>query len=51
MEFEGWKQWAYIVACVVAPASWGMVSAWLFARRDSKSSAKSANVSSVDYMI
>ncbi|HLU66128.1 MAG TPA: hypothetical protein VKZ63_07620 [Kofleriaceae bacterium] len=29
-----WSLWGYVVACVAAPAGWGALCAWLFARID-----------------
>ena len=41
--------WAYIGACLVIPAAWGALSAWLFSRRDQRASDTSRPP--IDYMI
>ncbi len=33
-DLEGWAQVGYVAACLVVPALWGAVAAWLFTRRD-----------------
>lgn len=49
-----WGTWLYAAACVVVPALWGGVAAWIFGRIDRKRLAKSGTrreEAYVDYSI
>lgn len=50
MEFSGWKQWAYVAACVLVPVVWGGITAWLFTRRDAEAD-EADKPPPIDYMI
>ena len=50
MEFSGWKEWAYVGACVLVPILWGGLTAWLFTRGDGKRDAAEQRPP-IDYMI
>ena len=47
MEFEGLALVGYIAACLVVPAIWGVIAAWLFRKADNKRSRGP----DVDYII
>ncbi len=43
--------WFYIAACVLVPALWGAVSAWLFSGLDRRRREKQRERPPIDYMI
>ena len=43
--------WLYIAACVIVPALWGAVSAWLFSRLDRRRREQMPERPPIDYMI
>jgi hypothetical protein len=50
------SRWLYLAACVVVPAAWGALSAWLFSRRDRRARADAPPAPGrpdphIDYMI
>ena len=46
------NSWFYVAACILVPAAWGAVSAWLFARLDKRRAPKEEErAPRVDYMI
>jgi hypothetical protein len=42
MDDTGWTRWAYVAACVIVPAAWGALTAWLFSRGDRRAAAAGA---------
>ncbi len=51
MSGEGWNFWLYLGTCLVVPAAWGVLSAWLFGRLDKRTSKVDDDRSIVDYII
>jgi len=49
-DLEGWSKVAYVAACVVVPALWGAVTAWVFTRRDRRK-AEADRRPPIDYHI
>lgn len=51
MGSSDWQQWLYIAACVIVPATWGAVTAWLFSRLDRRRARRDQAAREIDYMI
>jgi hypothetical protein len=50
MELE-WSKLGYVALCLLLPATWGGVTAWLFARLDARRAARRPERPPVDYTI
>lgn len=51
---SAWQLWGYVAACVVVPAAWGVLSAWVFQRLDRRKQSlenEAARRPPVDYSI
>ena len=51
MSAHGWHSWAYVVACIAIPATWGAVSVWLFDKLNRRSARPDRARPPTDYSI
>jgi hypothetical protein len=46
-----WDRLGYVAVCVLLPAAWGAIAAWLFGRLDRRRAARKPDRPPLDYSI